>query len=211
MELGKTKGGLLMKIEKLNENKIKITFDIDDLAEKNIDLYSFMHNTPETQDLFWDLLNEAEKECGFNVDNSMIYVEATTSGGGNFTLIVTKTNEKPGNLNSALTKRKNIKLKRKIKPFNTVSNIFEFDSFEDICEFVKTIDTALIKGNSLFSMNGKYYLKTDSMPFHNIIEYANICPSANILEAKLNEYGKTIIFENALQTVHQYFNKKRKK
>ena len=28
-----------MKIEKLNENKIKVTFNIDDLAEKNIDLY----------------------------------------------------------------------------------------------------------------------------------------------------------------------------
>ena len=84
-----------MKIEKLTENKIKITINIDDLAEKNIDLYSFMHNTPETQDLFWDILNKAEKECGFNVDNSMICVEASTSGAGNFVLIVTKTNEKP--------------------------------------------------------------------------------------------------------------------
>ena len=68
-----------MKIEKINDNKIKITFNIDDLAEKNIDLYSFMHNAPETQDLFWDLISEAEKECGFNIDNSMIYVEVSSS------------------------------------------------------------------------------------------------------------------------------------
>ena len=100
-----------MKIEKLNDNKIKITFSIDDLEDKNIDLYSFMHNSQETQDLFWDLLNEAERECGFNVDNSMIYVEATTTGGGNFTLIVTKTNEKPAFINSQSSKKKNIRLK----------------------------------------------------------------------------------------------------
>ena len=65
------------------------------LAARNIDLYSFMYNSPESQDLFWDVMNEAEKEYGFNVDDSMIYVEASTSGSGNFTFIVTKTKEKP--------------------------------------------------------------------------------------------------------------------
>ena len=170
-----------------------------------------MHNTPETQDLFWDLLSEAEKECGFNIDNSMIYVEATTTGSGNFTLIVTKTNEKPINLNSTLSKRKNIKLKRKVRAIENMSNIFEFDNFDDICEFSKTIDIGIIEENSLFLMNDKYYLKVESMPFNNIIEYATVCPSFNILEAELNEYGKIIIHENALQTIHQFFNKRRKK
>ena len=84
-----------MKIEKLNENKLKITLSIDDLEERNINLHSFMYNSPESQDLFWELLQTAEKECGFNVDDSMIYVEASTTGSGNFTLLVTKTNEKP--------------------------------------------------------------------------------------------------------------------
>ena len=106
-----------MKIEKLAEDKIKITLTIDDLAARNIDLYSFMYNSPESQDLFWDVMNEAEKEYGFNVDDSMIYVEASTSGGGNFTLIVTKTKEKPTiKLNTTKQQHVNkesVKLKRK--------------------------------------------------------------------------------------------------
>ena len=84
-----------MKIEKLAEDKIKITITIDDLAARNIDLYSFVYNTPESQDLFWDVMNEAERELGFNVDDSMIYVETSTSGSESFTMIVTKTKEKP--------------------------------------------------------------------------------------------------------------------
>lgn len=202
-----------MKIEKLNENKIKITINIDDLAEKNIDLYSFMHNTPETQDLFWDILNEAEKECGFNVDNSMICVEASTSGAGNFILIVTKTNEKPmltANLNNAY-KKKNLKLKRKSISLTSPQNIYQFESFDDICEFVKVIDTSKIENDILYSMNEKYYLQSSNMPFNNILEYASIARNPKLLEGKLKEYGKVLAGQNALQTISKYFNKKRKK
>ncbi len=200
-----------MKIEKLNENKIKITFNIDDLEEKHIDLYSFMHNTPETQDLFWDILNEAEKECGFNVDNSMIYVEATTSGSGNFILIVTKTNEKPNTLNQQTTlKKKNFKLKRKNISLKLEENIYQFDDFEDICDFIKTINVKELENNSLYNMNGKYYLKSAKMPFNNILEYASIIKSPRIFESKLNEYGDLVVPENALQTISKYFNKKKR-
>lgn len=204
-----------MKIEKLNENKIKVTFNIDDLAEKNIDLYSFLHNTPETQDLFWDILNEAEKECGFNVDNSMICIEASTSGAGNFVLIVTKTNEKPSiTLNSTINnkfKKKNLKLKRKNISLNLENNIYQFESFDDICEFIKTIDVTLLGNNSLYSLQNNYYLKISKMPFNNILEYASISKSPKFLEAKLKEYGSLIIENNALETISKYFNKKRKK
>lgn len=194
-----------MKIEKLNENKIKITFNIDDLEAKNIDVYSFMHNTPETQKLFWDILNEAEKECGFNVDNSMIYIEASTSGGGNFVLIVTKTNEKPAFKNNSLMK-KNLRLKRKTLPVATQENIYQFASFDNLCDFVKTINLRGIKANSLYSMNGAYYLKC-SLNSTSIIEYASVVDNPTLLEAKLNEYGKLIIEKRALQTVKKFFVK----
>ena len=202
-----------MKIEKLTENKIKITINIDDLAEKNIDLYSFMHNTPETQDLFWDILNKAEKECGFNVDNSMICVEASTSGAGNFVLIVTKTNEKPvltTNLNN-IYRKKNLKLKRKNISLELPQNIYQFESFDDICDFVKIIDILKIENNTLYSMNEKYYLQTSNMPFSNILEYASIARNSKMLDSRLKEYGKILINQNALQTISKYFNKKRKK
>ena len=46
-----------MKFEKLNENKIRITLNNQDLAEKHIDFQSFMSNSQESQNLFLDMLD----------------------------------------------------------------------------------------------------------------------------------------------------------
>lgn len=202
-----------MKIEKLAEDKLKITLTIDDLEARNIDLYSFMYNSPESQDLFWDVMSEAEKEYGFNVDDSMIYVEASTSGGGNFTLIVTKTKEKPSvhfNAKKPQIKKENVRLKRKTIPIVMPDTIYQFNSFDDICSFCKIIDIQAIKENSLYSLNDFYYLKVSAMPFTSILEYATIVKSPTIVEAKICEYGNVIIENGALQTIAKYFNKKKR-
>lgn len=201
-----------MKIEKIAEDQIKITITIDDLEARNIDLYSFMYNSPESQDLFWDVMNEAERELDFNVDDSMIYVEASTSGGGNFTLIVTRTNEKPTikfNTKKQI-KKENVKLKRKRMPIVMTDTIYNFSTFDDICNFCKIIDTSKLKGNVLYFMNDTYYLKVSEMPYTSILEYATIVRASSMFESKINEYGKVLIEQDALQTISKYFNKKKK-
>ena len=65
-----------MQIEKITENKIRITLNIQDLQEKNIDLHSFMSNSIETQDLFYDMLDKAEKEIGFKTKDYKLMIEA---------------------------------------------------------------------------------------------------------------------------------------
>lgn len=203
-----------MKIEKLAEDKIKITITIDDLAARNIDLYSFMYNSPESQDLFWDVMNEAEKEYGFNVDDSMIYVEASTSGGGNFTLIVTKTKEKPS-LKIATTKqqtnKENVKLKRKKMPSFMKDGLYKFDSFDDICNFSKTVDIRTIIDSKLYFLDGFYYLKAGIMPATSILEYSTVVKYPSIIEAKIAEHGKIIIENDVLEIIAKYFNKKKRK
>ena len=54
-----------MRFEKLNEDKIRITLNTEDLEKKDIDLHTFMSNSIESQDLFFDMLEEAEKQIGF--------------------------------------------------------------------------------------------------------------------------------------------------
>ena len=65
-----------MQIEKITENKIRITLNIQDLQEKNIDLHTFMSNSIESQDLFYDMLDKAEKEVGFETKNYKLMIEA---------------------------------------------------------------------------------------------------------------------------------------
>ncbi len=65
-----------MRIEKITENKIRIILNIKDLQEKNIDLHSFMSNSIESQDLFYDMLDKAEKEIGFETKDYKLIIEA---------------------------------------------------------------------------------------------------------------------------------------
>ena len=58
-----------MKFEKLSENKLRITLNIRDLADKDIDYHSFMSNSVDTQKLFLDMLEKAEEEVGFKTKN----------------------------------------------------------------------------------------------------------------------------------------------
>lgn len=65
-----------MRIEKLTENKIRIILNLDDLKENNIDLHSFMSSSLETQDLFYAMLDIAEKEVGFKTKDYKLMIEA---------------------------------------------------------------------------------------------------------------------------------------
>lgn len=67
---------LKLQIERINENKIRITLSTQDLQDKNIDLHSFMSNSIESQDLFYDMLDKAEKDIGFETKDYKLMIEA---------------------------------------------------------------------------------------------------------------------------------------
>lgn len=67
---------LKLQIEKITDNKIRIILNIQDLKEKNIDLHTFMSNSIESQDLFYDMLDKAEKEVGFETKDYKLMIEA---------------------------------------------------------------------------------------------------------------------------------------
>lgn len=197
-----------MKIEKLNENKIKITFSIEDLKSRNIDVQSFIYNTPESQDLFWDVMREAEKEYGFTVDESMVYVEAAATATGIFTLTVTKTNN---SLNAPVLRNKlrkqNYKLKRKNTNATLENSIYKFDTFDDICDFCKVTNIDGFGNNTLYQLGSSYYLLVSNNINSNILEYATREHHTDLLLAKLSEYGKLIIENNALKVIAKTFVK----
>ncbi len=202
-----------MKIEKLNEDKIKITLSTDDLAERNIDIQSFIYNSPESQDLFWDMMQEAEQKYGFNIDESMIYVEAASTGAGIFTLTVTKTTGSlnlPTSKNKTKLKKGNFKLKRKNTSIHLENLVYLFNSFDDICEFCSVVDCSKIEENSLYKLNEQYYLKVSHMPYNSILEFATLVNNPELTYAKIKEYGTTIKETCALQDVSLHFNKKKK-
>ncbi|HBC85168.1 MAG TPA: hypothetical protein DCZ30_07260 [Clostridiales bacterium] len=83
-----------MKFEKLNEDKIRITLSSQDLVEKDIDFHSFMSNSIKSQNLFLDILEEAEKKVGFVTKDYKVRIEALAMNDGDFIFTVTRFSRK---------------------------------------------------------------------------------------------------------------------
>lgn len=194
-----------MKIEKLNENKIRITLDMKDLAEKDIDFHTFMSNPIESQNLFLDMLEQAEKEVGFKTNDCKIMLEAIAMSDGVFVLTVTRVqSDKP---KSDTTIKKKVKIRRKIKniDFNKCA-IFEFINFDDFYDFgtslsAETISTInkCIGSSKLYYYNSKYYLIIDKINNQqdlikhfcsNILEFGKLVSNSNTYRGTISEYRK---------------------
>lgn len=208
-----------MKIEKLNENKIRITLNIDDLNERNISMQSFMSNSIESQDIFMDMLDKADEEVGFNTDDCRIMIEALALKNGVFVLTITKFEH---DSEKSTLKRKNVHIKRKSPSINLEKTIYSFESFDAVCDFCTflrdTLDEQQIikfaKSSDLYEYNSNFYLilsniNVDSPDLKcicsSITEFAHFVNSSELFESKIKEYGRIISENNAILTCIKYF------
>lgn len=208
-----------MKIEKLNENKIRIILSSQDLIEKNIDFNSFMSNSIETQDLFFDMLEEAEEKVGFVTRDHKIKIEALALAGGEFVLTITKYGKQSDADTHLVTKQKNIKAKRITNKLNQDILIYSFKTFDDFCLFSSNINRLkninnIAKNIVLYTYNSQYYLQLTKPNIENpslktigtiITEYGSYIRNSNLFSYKLSERGKIILKHNAIKQCIKYF------
>lgn len=214
-----------MKIEKINDNKIRIILTSIDLKEKNIDIQSFVSNSIESQELFWDILDEAEKECGFKANDCQLIIEALAVNGGNFILTVTKLEDTKSN--SPKIKYRKPRITAKIKNSNLThedTNIYKFSSFDNFLGLVDSVNIkdaqSLLKDVILYEYNNTYYLlfKISSVDIKRIkkissifSEFGSFVKDSYLFERKLSEYGTLICEDNAISTIKKSFKTKKTK
>lgn len=203
-----------MRLEKLNENKLKIIFDAKELEENNISVHSFLSNSIESQKLFLAILEIANEDLGFDAQNSKLTYEAFSFNNMNFVIFITKSGLPSfyNNLsNLDFEKYNDIPFSiRDINPSNTSgfnfseesfcntsaksnkfqSLIYFFDSIEDFFEFsdfFKSLFTIPNLKNSLYQYNDIFFIEieTDNLSSQ---EFSSIL--ANISEIK-NSYFLT--------------------
>lgn len=221
-----------MKIEKLNENKIRITLNMDDLKERDIDFHSFMSNSIESQGIFLDMLDTAQKEVGFNTDDCRIMIEALALKNGIFVLTITKfkhkTQDEHKDEDSPSTfKKSSLHIKRKSPKLTGSKILYSFDSFDSFCDFCNFLEKSSYKNqilelgaaSSLYEYNSCYYLIfSDINPnaeilkfiYPTITEFAHYVDNSELFERKVLEYGKPVINENAILESIKYFSRKKR-
>lgn len=206
-----------MKIEKLTDNKIRIIIDLDELSEKNIDVNSLIKNNDKAHLLFQTILNEAEKQVGFKVQNCKLLVEAFSTADGY--IVFTLTKYKNDSLSNSTTKK--VKYKRKTLSASYKNAIYKFNNFDEFCNFCTYCNSSKLsdlkgfaKNISLYEYKNFYYLvftninieyKYTNLFYTSISEFSNLISNSIFLKSKLMEHGKIIFKANAIGNGIKYF------
>lgn len=196
-----------MLVERLGNNKVRIFISYEDLEERGIDRDEIWQNGRKVQELFWDMMERAYLEVGFEVMGP-IAVEAFTMPTEGVVVIVTQVPSLPEEADRSKDEA-GVEQIISVDPFTSFT--FVFDDFENVLAAAKVIDSSFTLTASLYSYKGRYYLyfaaediqqeEADSL-WAILHEYGNL---SNTTIEMLEEYGKRIIQDNAIQTLNQYF------
>lgn len=195
-----------MKFEKITNTKIRIVLSLQDMESNNLTAENVLSNSADSQKLLEKIITRAEKELGFNPEDSKLLIEAVPSEEDCIFTITKLLDEKICN-----AQRNNF-------------FIFKFEGFDDflnLCTFLNNFSYLCLeeisKNFSLIQYNGAYYLKfVETSKSCLVIDYIktlfnefgkDVSNSAGI-DGVLNEYGKVIISKNALVKSLSSFIKK---
>ena len=168
-----------MQIKKINNDKLKVILNSNDLDEKNIDIDSFLSNSIESQSLFFEILDLAEEKYDFNIENHKAIVEAVSLDNNIFILTITKLKNDS------------------VDTYPSSSNLYCFEDinqFFNVYSFLKK-EQLLSENDFIYQFNHLYYLFMNqaSSRIESILsEYAFPVKDTPFLKDILMEYGKKL-------------------
>ncbi len=206
-----------MKIEKINDNKVRITLTFEELEKREISLSQIEKDNSIAKDFFINLIEESNLEEDFEINNSQLFIEASSDNNNLFVITITKIEDIPELKQYSLMDNSKIKIKRKkqkcknnIVKYKVDSNMFSFrsiDSIIELCEISKK-EKLFFGRNSLYKYEDMYFLIFNKTSVKNdkflktyvfLSEFCENYYSVDLYETLLKEKSKLIIKDYALQ------------
>lgn len=189
-----------MHLERLAFNKFKIFLTMDDLSERGLVKEDIWKDSFKWHQLFDDLLEEASIVCGINMEGSVAVELFSVHMQGMIMIVTLEDSGDPLDdefLDIQATEHSN------------KERIYEFAELEDIIHLSKRLRMIGFTGGNLYNMENKYYLYIKGSA---LVDTGRV--EANIVEfgqtsletiSRLNEYGKLLIEDKAVETLVHYF------
>lgn len=211
-----------MKIEKINENKVRIILTLEELEKREITLTEIEKDSKLAKDFFINILEESNLDEQFEFEGSHLFIEAASDNNNLFVITITKINDFPDfkkislktdNKNSRKLNNKNT-LKNNIVKYIVDSNIYSFSNLDNIlkiCDVAKQ-EKLFFGRNSLYKYENEYYLIFNKTSIKNdrflktyvfLSEYCDNYYSTDIYETSLKEKATLIIKDYALQKLNK--------
>jgi adapter protein MecA 1/2 len=191
-----THGGDVVRIEKINDDQIKITLSREDLIERNLQFNELSFIDPETvRGFFMEMMEQVVVECGFQAElNTPLFIDVVPVASDGIMLIVTKITSEEQVKQHIETKLNFLPFAKELRRFrqrpiiepkktqNESSNIFCFKSLEELAMACRAVNGLFGGQSQLFKFNSKYYL---------VLAYGKKQQNAN-MNLLLNEFGYKI-------------------
>lgn len=211
-----------MKIEKLTDNKIRIIMNIQDIENNTNDIHTFFDTIMNSQNLFLDILQKAEKEVDFHTEGCKLLIEAFSTLEDVVVFTITKYSSSENNsINTNNDSKRKLIVKRKTNTPSFKNAVYEFDNFDYFCDFCNSISKSenlnvdkLAKKIVLYNYQNKFFLifkdinfkdKYIHKVFNILSEFSKFQNFSASFEYKLTEHGKTYVKNNAILKGIKYF------
>lgn len=170
----------------INDSKLKIILDSQELAEWDISADELDYANPAARQVFEGLLGYAKKELGFDTAGYKILLQLFPSKDGGCELFVTRLG--PNNeLKSSRCEKEKKKAEKKAYSFDKLSHLLA------VCKRLSSIEYSG-SSSAWFDGSGKWFLLLsveEGTDLHFISEYGEI-ESPSALELYLCEYGTAV-------------------
>jgi adapter protein MecA 1/2 len=200
-----------MRLERLNQDKIRIFLTFDDLLERGINKEDIWHDIPKVHDLFNDMMDQAYSELDFEVSGP-VAVEVFSLPAQGMVVIVTRgkgyfdasQEEKDGDLDDEF-----YELEVTLDESDDV--LFSFKELDDLIRVSHKLQPFIEEGK-LYHHNQRYLLLFEDVTLEESVYELMIAILSEFGEPSmtskyvLDEYAKVIIENGAIQTICKHFN-----
>jgi adapter protein MecA 1/2 len=190
----------LVRLERLGVHKFKIFLTFDDLIERGFTREDLWYNFPKTHRMFQDMLFEATDELGIEIDgNLLVHVHLLQAQG---MLIV---------VNQEFEYYDEDFIEMKVTLDENKEFIFSFDSFESIIQVSKHLANIGLRGGTIYFWDNFYYMQLceEELMYLNkeniIAIMSEFSAPSTVTSLRLNEYGKIIMNDDAIEQIQFYF------
>lgn len=201
-----------MKIEKVRENRLRITIPAEDLTHWGVTAESIAGNSPAAQDMFFALLRQAEQETGFRANNARLVVEAMPAHGGGVDDLIIYVTRVESEAEEALYERVN----RQKRPFKLKAKSSEpaedaaqptvvMVEFTELEELVALCHAAPQDADGdLYMLDDCYYLFTGGQLGDFCSEFGRVAETP--LRHRVLEHGTLVLKNCAFSALRKNFS-----
>ncbi|MFS0865574.1 adaptor protein MecA [Fredinandcohnia sp. 179-A 10B2 NHS] len=222
-----------MEIERINEHTVKFYISYKDIEQRGFEREEIWYNRERSEELFWEMMDEIHQEEEFTVDGPLwIQVQALEKG---LEVLVTRAQlSKDGNKYELPVDDDKMPVDEKIESlldqhFNprydddkdfieeldedNFQFLIRFNDFEDLVSLAHRVSLDGLN-NTMYSFEGKYFLYIElNEEFYTEDELENMLSivleygqESSLSIHRIEEYGKKIIEENALEVMAKHFS-----